>query len=47
MKMAAAETSSFNRIQQRAYVQNVVGEYLRRGDQDSAERFLNQMEKLK
>tara|TARA_R100001015_G_scaffold18725_2_gene12656 strand:- start:1214 stop:5104 length:3891 start_codon:yes stop_codon:yes gene_type:complete len=47
MKMAAAETSSFNKIQQRAYVQNVVGEYLRRGDQDSAERFLNQMEKLK
>lgn len=47
MTAAAAETSSFTRIQQRAYVQNTVGEYLRRGDQSGAEEFLNRMEKLR
>lgn len=47
MKMAMAETSHFDSIQQRAYVQDVVGEYLRSRNQGAAERFLDEMEKLK
>ena len=45
MKSAKARSKYLDDIQRRQYVQQTVGEYLRSGDQESAEAFLDYMEK--
>lgn len=43
MRSASARSSGYTDIQRRAYQKRVVGEYLRRGNQEAAERFLEYM----
>ena len=44
MKMASASSPSRDSIGRKQYIQEVVGNYLRGGDQSAAERFLDYME---
>jgi len=43
MKMAIASSPNQDAISQKRYVQETVGEYLRQGDQEGAQRFLDYM----
>jgi hypothetical protein len=46
MRMASATSPSRDSINRKMYTQEVVGNYLRSGDQAAAERFLDRMEKF-
>ena len=46
MRMAAASAPSRDLINRKQYIQEVMGNYLRSGDQAAAERFLDYMEKF-